>query len=92
MRIIHGLCFYKEAILCGFNIISIFHTPLKKREDSWNRMGGLVRSTFDKVHKVHELVFLYASVMLSLRYCLCGFYTDSDSTKKSPKNLCYVNT
>ena len=36
--------------------------------------------------------FSYASFMLSLRYCACGFYKDYAMTKMSPKKFCYVNT
>ena len=92
MRFLQGLCFFKEPILYGFMIPGLFHAPSKKEEDSRNRMGGLVRSTFKKVQRIHELEFLYASFMLSLCYRLCSFYTDYASTKKSPKKLCYVNT
>ena len=73
-------------------LIVLFHTNLNKKEDPRNGMGGSVRSKFQKVQRIHELECLYASFMLSLRYRLCGFYTDYASTKKSPKKLCYVNT
>ena len=92
MRFLQGLCFCKEAILYGFMILGIIHAPLKKEDDLRNIMGGLVRSTFQKVQIIHEIEFLYASCMLSLRYRLCVFYTDYDLTKKSPKKLCYINT
>ena len=92
MMFLQGLWFTKAAILYGFMILGLFHTPSKKEEDSRNRMGGLVRSTFQKVQIIHELEFLYASFMLSLCYCLCGFYKDYALTKKSPNKFCYVNT
>ena len=63
-------------------ILSLFHAPSKKENDSINRMRGTVQSTFRKVQRIHELEFFYASFMLSLHYCLCGFYTDYDSAKK----------
>ena len=44
-------------------------------------MVGLVRSTFQKVQRIHELEFLYASSMISLRYRLCVLYTDYASKK-----------
>ena len=75
-------------ILYGFMILSIFHAPSNKEEDSRNSMGGLVRSAFQKVQIIHELEFLYASFVLSLCYCLCGFHKDCILTKKSPKKLC----
>ena len=62
----------------------------RKDDDLRNRMGGLVWSTFQKVQRIHELEFLYASFLLSFRYCSCILYTDYASTKKSPKKLCYV--
>ena len=55
-------------------------------------IGGSVWSTFQKVQRIHELEFSYASFMLLLSYRLCGFYTDYALTNKSPKKLCYVNT
>ena len=63
----------------------------QKDDNLCNKMGGLVWSTFQKVQIIHELEFLYASFMLSISYWLCGFYTDYDSTKKSPNKLCYIN-
>ena len=69
-------------MLRGFMLFSIFHTPSKKEEDSRNRMGGSVWSTFQKIQIIHELEFLYASFILSLRYLLCVLYTDYDYTKK----------
>ena len=88
----HGLCFYKEEILCGFMLPGIFYTPSNKEEDSQNMMGSSVRSTFQKVQRIHALEFSYASFMLSLRYRLCGFYMDYASTNNYPKKMCYVNT
>ena len=64
----------------------------KKDDNSLNRIGGSVRSTIQKVQIIHELEFLYASFMISLCYRLCVFYTDYASTKKSPNNLCHVNS
>ena len=54
----------------------------QKDDDSRDRMGGLVWSTIQKVQRVHQLECSYASFMLSLRYYLCLFYTNYDSTKK----------
>ena len=64
----------------------------QKDDDPRNRTGGLVQEIFQKVQIFHELEFSYASFMLLLRYCLCVLYTDYYSTKKSPKELCYLNT
>ena len=92
MLILHKLCFYNEAVLRCFILISLFFTSSKKEDNLSNRMGGLVQSSFQKVQIIDELKFLYASFMLSLRYRLCGFYKGCASTKKSLKKLCYVNT
>ena len=73
-------------MLRGFMLLIIFYNPPKKEEDSRNRMGDSDQSSFQKVQRIHELEFLYASFMLSLRYLLCGLYTDYASTKKQ----CYV--
>ena len=73
-------------------ILVIFNSPPKKEEDSINMIVGSVQSTFQKVQIIHELEFLYAPFMISLRYHLCNFYTDYALTKKYPKKLCYVNT
>ena len=73
MRFLQGLCFCKEAILYGSMILGIFHVPSKKEKDSRNRIGVSVRSTFQMVEVNHELKFLYASFILSLRYRICGF-------------------
>ena len=86
MRFLQGLSFTKAAILYGFMIPGLFHASSKKGLDSRNRMGGSVRSTFQKVQRGHQLECSYASFMLSLRYYLCLFYTNYDSTKKQ----CYV--
>ena len=51
-----------------------------------NRMGGSVWSTIQKAHRINQLECLYASLMLSLRYYLCLFYTYYAYTKKK----CYV--
>ena len=64
----------------------------RKEDDLRNRMGGSVWSTIQKVQRIHEIGFLYAYFLLSLRYHFCGLYTDYASTLKSPKKLCYVNT
>ena len=64
-----------------FMIISLFFTSSKKKDNSSNRMGGSVRSTFQKVQRTDELEFLNASFMLSLHYLLCGFYKDYASEK-----------
>ena len=58
----------------------------QKDENSRNRKGGSARSIFQKIQRIHELAFLYASFMLLLRHFLCLLYTNSASTKK----LCYV--
>ena len=57
-----------------------------KDDDSCDWMGGLVRSTIQKVQRVHQLVCSYASFMLLLHYYLCLFYTNYASTKKQ----CYI--
>ena len=88
--VLQGLWFCKEAILYWFMILCLIHAPSKKEEESRNRIGGLVRSTFQKVHRIHELEFSYASFMLSLCYRLCAFYKDYALTKKSPKKLCFT--
>ena len=92
MLILQKLCFYKEAVLLCFMLISIFFTSSQKGDNSSNSMGGSVRSTFQEVQRIHELQFLYASFMLSLSYRLCSFYKDYAMTKMSSKNLCYNNT
>ena len=92
MLILHKLLFYKVAVLRCFVLISLFFTSSKKEDNLSNRMGGSVWSSFQKVQRIDELNFLYASFMISLRYRLCGFYEGYDSTKKSLKKLCYVNT
>ena len=58
----------------------------QKDDDSRDWMGSSVRSTIQKVHRVHQLECSYASFMLSLRYYLCLFYTKHASTKEQ----CYV--
>ena len=70
MLVLHKLCFYKEAVLRCFMLISLFFTSSKKGDNSSNRMGGLVRSTFQEVQRIHELEFLNASFMLSLHLFL----------------------
>ena len=92
MLILHKLYFYKEAVLRCFVLISLFFTSSNKEDSLINSMGGSVRSSFQKVQRIDELKFLYASFMLSLRYRSCGFYKGYDLTKKSLKKLCYVNT
>ena len=49
-------------------------------------IGGSVRSTIQKVQRVHQLEYPYATFMLLFRYYLCLFYTNYASTKKQ----CYV--
>ena len=66
-------------------ILGLFHAPSKKEEDPRNRMVGSVQSTSQKVERIHELICLYASFMLSLHlfhYQLCGFNKDYDSPKQ----------
>ena len=53
-------------------ILGLFHAPSEKEEDLINRMGGSVRSTFQKVERIHELEFLNTSFMLSFHCQLCG--------------------
>ena len=69
MQFLQGLWYTKAAILYGFMILGLFHAPSKKEVDSRNRMGGLVRSTFHKVERIHELeyfvCFFYAIITLS---------------------------
>ena len=81
MQFLQGLCLCKETILYGFMILGLFRAPSKKGEDSRNRMGGLVRSTFQKVQRMNELEFSYASFMLSLHYRLYVFSKDYASSK-----------
>ena len=54
----------------------------RKDENLRNRAGGSVQSIFQKVQRIHELEFSYASFLLLLRYCLCLLYTDYAYTKK----------
>ena len=82
LLILHKLCFYKEAVLSCFMLISIFLTSSQKEDNSSNRMGGWVRSTFQAIQRIHEIEFSNASFMLSLHYRLCGFYKDYASIKK----------
>ena len=58
----------------------------QKDDDLSNRMGGSVRSTFQKVQMTNEIECLYAFFMLLLRYYLYTFYTNYASTKKR----CYM--
>ena len=44
MLILQRLCFYKEAVLRCFMLISLFFTSSKKEDNPSNRMGGSVRS------------------------------------------------
>ena len=69
-------------MLRGFMLLSLFYNPSKKDDNSRNRMGSSVCSTFQKVQRIHELEFSYASFMISLRYRLCWLCTDYASTKK----------
>ena len=59
---------------------------LGKDDDSRNWTGGSVRSTIQKVQRVHQLECSYDLFMLLLRYHLCLFYKNYSSTKKE----CYV--
>ena len=59
---------------------------LEKDNDSRDWIGGSDLSKIQKVQRVHQLECLYASIILSLRYSLCLFYTNYASTKKQ----CYV--
>ena len=82
MLILHKLCFYKEAMLHGFMLISLFFTPSKNDDDLSNRMGGSFWSTFQKVQITNEIEFLYVSFLLSLSYYLCVLYTNYVSAGK----------
>ena len=71
--------------------VTLFHAhqyifnSSKKGGNLSNRMGGLVRSTFQEVQRIHELEFSNASFMLSLHFfnCrLCGFYKDYGTPKQ----------
>ena len=75
-----------------FMLISLFFTSSNKEDNQRNRMGGSVRSSFQKFQIIDELKCLYAPFMLSLRYRLCSFYKGCASTKNSLNKLCYVNT
>ena len=68
MLILQKLCFYKEAVLLCFMLISLFFTSSKKGDNLSNRMGGSVRSTFQEVQRIHELEFSNTSFMLSLHF------------------------
>ena len=81
-----------SSIVEGLTDKVLGHKKPYKNDISCNTMGDSVHSTFQKVQRVHELEFSYASSILSLRYHLYVLYTDYYSTKKCPKNLCYVNT
>ena len=63
-------------------LISLFFTSSNNEDNTSNRMGGSVQSTFQKVQRTNELDFLYPSFMLSLHYRLFGFYKDYDSAGK----------
>ena len=83
MLILHKLCFYNEAVLRCFMLISQFFTSSKKGDSSSNNMRGLVRSTFQEVQRIHELEFLNASFMLSL-------HLFSLSIMRFLQGLCYT--
>ena len=69
MLIIHKLCFYKEAVLRCFMLISLFFTSSKNGDNSSNRMGGSVLSTCQGVQRIHEVQIIvclfYAIITLS---------------------------
>ena len=76
MQFLQGLWFTKAAILYGFMILGLFHAPSEKEEDLINRMGGSVRSTFQKVERIHDLeyfvCFFYAIIALLFMQFLQG--------------------
>ena len=47
----------QRAVLRCFMLISLFFTSSKKEDNSSNRMGGLVWSSFQKVKRIDELEF-----------------------------------
>ena len=53
-----------------------------KYDDSRDLIGCSGLSKTQKVQRIHQIECSYASIMLSLRYCLCLFYTNYDSTNK----------
>ena len=59
---------------------------LGKDDDSRDRMGGSVLSTFQKVQRIHELkvfvCFFYAIITLSFMRFLQGLCYDKDVTKE----------
>ena len=77
-----------KIILLQRSSVMLFHnyqyifTSSKNEDNLSNRMGGLVRSEFQKVQRIHELEFLNDIFMLSLHYRLCGFYKDYAFEKK----------
>ena len=89
--------YFTQIMLLQRSSVMLFHAHQyffaysKNEDNSRNRMGGLVLSTFQGVHLIHGVKFSYASFMLSLRYRSCGSYKDYTMTKISPKKLCYVN-
>ena len=58
----------------------------QKDDDLRNMIGGSVRSTIQKVQRIHQLECSYASFMILFRYYLFLLYTYCASTKKQ----CYV--
>ena len=70
------ICFYKEAVLCCFMLISLFFTSSKNGNNSSNSMGGSVLSTFQGVQRIHEvqifICFFFAIIMLSFMQFLQG--------------------
>ena len=68
MLILQKICFYKEAVLRCFMLISLFFTSSKKGDNSSNRMGGPVRSKFQEVLRINELEVTNASFMISLHF------------------------
>ena len=66
------LCLFYTNMLLQRSSVTLFHAhqyifnSSKKGGNLSNRMGGLVRSTFQEVQRIHELEFSNASFMLSL--------------------------
>ena len=86
MLILHKLCFYKEAVLCCFMLVSLFFTSSKNGDNSSNMMGGSVLSTFQGVHRIHGVqifvCFFYTIITLSFMRFLKGLWYDKDVSKE----------
>ena len=86
MLILQKLCFYKEAVLCCFMLISLFYTSSKNGVNSRYRTGGSVMSTFQGVHIIHGiqifLFFFYAIITLLFMRFLQGLCYDKDVSKE----------